>query len=78
MRKTILIISCIAIGFMAGCGVNTKAEHDKEFSSRNITYGMDIIKDKVTGVEYIKFCNGNGFVTITPRYNADGTLYTGE
>jgi hypothetical protein len=78
MRKTILIISCMAIGFIVGCGISGKAEPDNEFSVRNITYGMDILKDKVTGVEYIKFCSGNGFVTITPRYNADGTLYTGE
>lgn len=32
--------------------------------------------DKTTGVEYLVLLGGNNFVSICPRYNADGTLRT--
>lgn len=81
MRKTILIISCIAIGFLVGCGVNTKAGHDKEIAitedNGDISKTVYVLTDRVTGVQYIATHIGYG-TAITPRYNADGTLYTGE
>lgn len=81
MRKTILIISCIVIGFLVGCGVNTKAEHGSEIAitkdSEDMSKVVYILTDRVTGVQYIVGHFGYG-TAITPRYNADGTLYTGE
>lgn len=69
MRKTILIISCIALMLLCGCRSENK---EKSGDVR-----IDFYKDPKTGVEYIIY--GYGYRGgICPRYNADGTLYTGE
>lgn len=38
---------------------------------------IDVVEDNETDVEYIIFMSREG-VTCTPRYNSDGTLYTGR
>ena len=78
MRKTILaIITGIAIGLLVGCGAGTNAEHDKQFVEWDECNHVSVIMDKATGVHYVCYWMAQG-VGITPRLNADGTLYTGE
>lgn len=38
---------------------------------------FELYQDRETGVQYIVFQHGKAF-GITPRYNADGTLYCGR
>jgi len=78
MRKTILaIITGIAIGLLVGCGAGTKAEHESEFTAWEETDDVYVVMDKATGVQYVLVGTARG-CAITPRLNADGTLYTGE
>ena len=86
MRKTILIISCIAIGFLAGCWISGTAKHDSPlniwFESENGNFHVLKVVDSDTKVNYIvveaNTGNGHRGLSMCPRYNADGTLYTGE
>lgn len=68
MKKTIcLIMVFIFILCLCSC----------ESICRESEYCIDIWTDTETGVQYI-ICSGNGYQSmggITPRLNADGTLY---
>lgn len=69
MRKTILIISCIALLLLCGCKTSRTGDSGDTF--------IQFYKDPKTGVEYVMLI-GTYQGGICPRYNADGTLYTGE
>ncbi len=87
MKLKTIIITCIftLAGFIVGCASETthasnnnnnfeiKYENDK--ISRQFIY---ITIDKETGVNYIIASHIDGGISITPRYNADGTLYISE
>lgn len=79
--KKLLIGLALAI-IMFGCGQAqepTKAD-DSRFIITSETYKDSIyyitIKDKQTGVEYLTISTNrtDGGVSVTPLYNADGTL----
>ena len=77
-KKIICFILTLTIVMLTACG-NTDAELKSQFIQEYDYYknnGMfDIVIDKETGVNYIIF-EGYKKGGITPRYNADGTLYT--
>lgn len=65
MKRLIALLIAIAI-LLAGCGVTYEN-----------TAGVHFWKDTATGVYYVVHESNNG-IGVCPRYNADGTLYTGE
>lgn len=91
---TIALVIILATALLAGCGTSTTVENDNaaENTSREIvrekngkgveyeTWGgigggyVYTFQDPETNVWYFAYRDGG----ITPRYNADGTLYTGE
>lgn len=54
-------------------GESNVIQHDGQSLSRHVR----ILLDEETGVEYLMFTDERG-ITVTPRYNADGTLRTGR
>lgn len=79
MKKLIIIICCILIVFMCGCG--RKPGENFDGSGRftvvsgdnpNAPYYDNIIVDNNTGVMYLVLYGYNHF-GITPLLNADGT-----
>ena len=75
MKKIIcIIISIILIIGLMGC--YAKDDSDKQ-NTDNVN--IEIWTDEKTGVQYIIYDRKGGYAGmggITPRYNADGTLYT--
>lgn len=75
MKKLLLSIAVITLLIIGACCVRTRATEYETFKLiEDSTVGVDILLDRVTGVEYIIF--GNRY--ICPRYDSDGTLYTGD
>ena len=88
MRKRILGIAAISIClFLAGCsyqdykegtGVFYEGPQKSEFGLRTYksseTESVSVYVDEETGVNYLIF-SGRRKGNITPRYNADGSLY---
>ena len=77
-------IIALAALILALCGCGTSAAASEQDSWDN-DFRMDwiadegsfgVYQDQETGVQYIVFWHSYGF-GITPRYNADGTLYQG-
>lgn len=62
------ISSCVDV-----LGESNVVQHDGQSLSRHVR----ILLDGATGVEYLMFTDERG-ITVTPRYNADGTLRTGR
>jgi maltose-binding protein MalE len=88
MKKLIIAILAFAlILWLVGCEVsntnttnttNTSSTHN---SKEKIESGIYIWTDEETGVQYIIYSYKSGYGGmggITPRLNADGTLYTEE
>ena len=80
MKKLIIIICCILIVFMCGCGRKTGESFVKSGrftivsgENPNAPYCDNIIVDNNTGVMYLVLYGYNHF-GITPLFNADGTL----
>ena len=61
MKRLIFVLLMIAMLMLTGCGMEVGGEIDIHFE-----------RDSKTGVYYVLSDHG-----ICPRYNADGTLYTG-
>lgn len=87
MKKLVIGLALAII--MVGCGQNQtqaqKQESTKQNNSRFTqkekheisSYNYRVIVDKETGVEYLVVDYGHGGeVSVTPLYNADGTLKT--
>lgn len=82
MRNKVLI--CITIMILAfslgGCGdakthrTESEIRGWREVLYDDTVYSISAFKDPYTDVEYIVICTGQG-IAITPRLNADGTLY---
>lgn len=85
-RKILLIIILIVtVTTLGGCSFNESSDKNQTYYNRieseyNTTYQILLnsgscfvytFKDEDTGVRYISNSNG-----VTPRLNADGTLYT--
>lgn len=71
MKKVLILVLCLVLVLvMMGCG-NSEANEVKP--SRHYS----ICVDEDTGVNYIFYKAGYGG-GLSPRYNADGTLYVSE
>ena len=69
-RKLIATFLIIALLMLGGC-----AESMVHSTDSIGNYSINVYVDEETGVNYIWIHTMNGGATITPRYNADGTLY---
>lgn len=84
MKKLAILVGCIALVFMCGCG-RKMGENFTETGRFTIVYGNNpnapysetIIVDKETGVMYLAVYAYNHF-GITPLLNADGTPMLAE
>jgi hypothetical protein len=82
--KSALIILFIALcGFLCGCGYqNATAQEQKiEYIKMGSSHrAVTIWTDGDTGVQYIMFSDWTGDAVggVTPRLNADGSLYIEE
>ena len=70
---------------LCGCGTASAASSQNEgFKMDAVAFDgdFDVYQDSETGVQYIVYREWNNrsatFCAMTPRYNADGTLYCGE
>lgn len=77
MKKVIIaLITLVLILCLAGCDL---AKHEPTVEAKN-NEDVYIWTDEETGVQYVVYshivANGGGAGGITPRLNADGTLYT--
>lgn len=83
MKKLIIAILAFALILcLAGCIEVSKSNESNETKPKEeSTSNVYIWIDKKTGVQYIVYsykCGYSGMGGITPRLNADGTLYTEE
>lgn len=86
--RTILFSVALALSsFIFGaCGYNVMAEQNYPlkiwFQNENGAYNTLYVEDENTGVNYVVVATevggGNRSIAITPRLNADGTLYTSK
>lgn len=74
MRKLLFGIVIASSLFITSC-TPVFATQTEDFITVQKQGNMCIIMDPVTGVEYIVVGKQRG-VSIIPRYNADGTLFT--
>ena len=71
MKKVLILVMCLVMVLvMMGCG-------DSEPNEVNASGLYAIYVDEDTGVNYIFYKSGYGG-GLSPRYNADGTLYVSE
>ncbi|KRN29217.1 hypothetical protein IV38_GL000097 [Lactobacillus selangorensis] len=90
-KKIVVFASLLVMGVsLAGCSEADESAKAQENSPLKFTYNQDsngrdstkIIHDKETGVEYIvvesRSAGEDGKVAVTPRLNADGTVYHTE
>lgn len=84
MKKIFIIIGMMFMFVLGACAVTTVSAEQTwplkiwaQNENRNLKTWN--IKDEETGVEYIVVSthSDRGGTCITPRFNADGTLYTG-
>ena len=89
MKKTVCVILCLVMALMMiGCGVANAEAADQTaplkiwWQNTNGSYHTLVVVDSETGVNYVVVStergNGEYSIAITPRLNADGTLYTGK
>lgn len=86
MKKAIAIVLLVLFVFV-GVRATTLAENEPIFlvtsayNDRITDYYIATIRDTITGVEYIYVCQstlGGVAISFTPRYNVDGSLFTGK
>lgn len=85
MRKRIVYGIAIIIAFFIGVGssLSAKASGSIEIESAGNSGGFYVhnVIDWDTGVQYLlvqDYGRSEPAIAMCPRYNADGTLYTGE
>ncbi len=89
MKKFIAIISLCTVFLLGACSVTTSSAADKQdrplkiwYENTNGAYHTYCVVDDSTGVNYIvvstEMGNGEYSIAITPRLNADGSLYTSK
>ena len=82
MKPKKMIALAALIFALCGCGTSAVASEqdswDNDFQMKWIADdgNFEVYQDQETGVQYIVFWHAYKF-GITPRYNADGTLYQG-
>ena len=83
MKKIGIMLCCITMFILGACSVGVVSAEQTNpikiwFQNENRAANTWIVKDENTKVEYIVVTTLRGGTCITPRYNADGTLYTGD
>lgn len=85
MKKIFIIIGMMFMFVLGACAVTTVSAEQTwplKIWAQNENGNLKTwnLKDEKTGVEYIVVSTYHyyGGTCIVPRYNADGTLYTGE
>lgn len=78
----LLVITVFVIG-IASFADSAYGDSSKEDSISRVGYSgdIDIYEDGKTGVQYLIYKDKNGLLAYSgmcPRYNADGSLYTGD
>lgn len=85
MRKIMCIICMISVFFFGACSstvTNAEQTHPLKiwYQNTNGAFHTHCVVDDNTGVNYVVVStergNGEYSIAITPRLNADGTLYT--
>ena len=76
MKKIISLILVIAIILLVGCAETTEADTQIDYIQDE--WGIKIMVDKETGVNYIVRNYYQQSTVITVRLNADGTPYVSE
>ena len=82
MKAKKMIALAALILAMCGCGTSAAASEDNVQSSFGLDWidskgVFDLYQDRETGVQYIVYNHATRY-GITPRYNADGSLYCGK
>ena len=83
MKRFLLVIGAVALLFV-GCGTTAGADNEVEFVFTKKDWFQDAhsyvydVEDTKTKVHYIVISNGYNGIAITPKLNADGSLYIGE
>lgn len=83
IKRIALVLAVFISGLMIGCATTESEASDtsgfnmEHISSDLINWVGDfyLYEDTETHVEYIVYIDGSTGVAITPRYNADGSLY---
>lgn len=88
MKKIFIIIGMMFMFILGACAITTDSSESVEQTwplkiwaqNENGEFEILCIIDEDTGVNYVVVSRYNirGTIAICPRYNADGTLYTGE
>lgn len=82
MKAKKMIALAALILALCGCGTSAAASEDNVQSSFGLDWidskgVFDLYQDRETGVQYIVYNHATRY-GITPRYNADGSLYCGK
>lgn len=80
MRKLLLGLLLVISMLVASCAPVHATEDGNFMVGEQLPWSGYILIDKVTGVEYIVMETGHmhGGMAITPRLNADGSLFTAD
>ena len=88
MKKIGIVLCCLLMFILGACSVGvTSAEQTRPLKiwvqNENADFETLCVVDEDTGVNYVvvsRFSSvrGANSIAICPRYNADGTLYTGD
>lgn len=81
MKKIILVLAVFVSGLVIGCATTSNAGSPPVFNMEYIDSDLInwvgdfyLYEDTETHVEYLVY-NNSDYIAITPRYNADGSLY---
>ena len=83
IRKIVLVVAVFVSGLLIGCtSTNSQAVDIGTFNMEylesdliNWVGDFYLYEDTETHVEYLVYKYGSEGIAITPRYNADGSLY---
>lgn len=88
MRKIVTVLCCFVMFILGACSVNNTAFAEQTMPLKiwvqndNGPFHTLCVVDEDTGVNYVVVStergNGEYSIAITPRLNANGTLYTGD
>ena len=84
MKKKLSMLAVLTIGILVGCGTtsitNAEQSYPLKIWLQNRNGGMETynVVDEETGVNYVVVSYYSDSVTMSPRYNADGTLYVSK
>lgn len=73
MKKILSVLMIVLVLCLVGC-----SDNNSEVTRKTDNKAISVWTDTETGVQYIIYCYAGGYSGmggITPRLNADGTLY---